>query len=140
MESAEITLESELPALAEKLSNTFSLGEPVCFVGEMGVGKTTFIKRICQHLGVTDSISSPTYSIVNEYKTAHFSIFHFDLYRVNSPEELMDIGFEEYLENPKAYCFIEWPDKAGGLIPDKCVEIRMSKKNDKRLIEWRKHK
>ncbi len=78
--------------------------------GEMGAGKTTLIKAICSYLGAENSLSSPTYSIVNEYSTAEGnSIYHFDLYRINKPNELISLGFDEYLES-KNYCFVEWPD------------------------------
>lgn len=82
------------------------------FNAPMGSGKTTFIKSLCQVLGVDDAISSPTYSIVNEYKTNEGRpIFHFDLYRLKSEHELFDMGFEEYLEK-NAFIFIEWPELA----------------------------
>lgn len=79
------------------------------FDAPMGLGKTTFIKSICNYLGVTDTISSPTYSIVNEYHTeSKLKIFHFDLYRLKSVEELFELGFDEYLSSGN-YLFIEWP-------------------------------
>ena len=79
------------------------------FDAPMGLGKTTFIKSICNYLGVTDTISSPTYSIVNEYYTeSKLKIFHFDLYRLKSVEELFELGFDEYLSSGN-YLFIEWP-------------------------------
>lgn len=82
------------------------------FNAPMGAGKTTFIKAICHFLGVIDTMSSPTYSIVNEYDTGDkFKIYHFDLYRLRSAEELFDIGFEDYLNSPN-YIFIEWPEMA----------------------------
>lgn len=82
------------------------------FDAPMGSGKTTFIKSLCRVLGVDEAISSPTYSIVNEYKTnGGRSIFHFDLYRLKSENELYDFGFEEYLEK-RAFVFIEWPELA----------------------------
>lgn len=80
------------------------------FNGEMGAGKTTFIKSLCLYLGVTDSMSSPTYSIVNEYHTSPSGkIYHFDLYRLKNERELFDIGFEEYIDSG-FYNFIEWPE------------------------------
>lgn len=79
------------------------------FDAPMGAGKTTFIKSLCQYLGVIDTMSSPTYSIVNEYHTdSKLKIFHFDLYRLKSAEELFELGFEEYIESDN-YLFIEWP-------------------------------
>ncbi len=82
------------------------------FNAPMGAGKTTFIKTLCTELGATDSMSSPTYSIVNEYHTnSHLKIYHFDLYRLKLSEELFDLGFEEYI-NSDNYSFIEWPELA----------------------------
>lgn len=81
------------------------------FDAEMGNGKTTFIKSVCQYFGVTSTMSSPTYSIVNEYDSLNGKIFHFDLYRIKHITELYDIGFEEYFDD-KSHVFIEWPDLA----------------------------
>lgn len=86
------------------------------FDAPMGAGKTTFIKALCARLGVTDTMSSPTYSVVNEYATGdHQRIYHFDLYRLKTTLELLDIGFEEYLASGN-YLFIEWPELAIPLI------------------------
>ena len=81
------------------------------FTAPMGSGKTTFIKSLCRSLGVRDTMSSPTYSIVNEYHTNGDKVFHFDLYRLKSPQELFELGFEEYLDSGN-YVFIEWPELA----------------------------
>lgn len=81
----------------------------------MGAGKTTFIKEFCKVLGSSGNFSSPTFSIVNEYLSAYGKIFHFDLYRIENEKELIQIGFDEYL-NGKNYCFIEWPEKAIGFL------------------------
>lgn len=99
----------------------------------MGAGKTTFIKSLCQYLGVMDVMSSPTYSIVNEYHTKNNSkIFHFDLYRLQRPEELMDIGFEEYIDSG-CYCFIEWPE-LGMTFISKFVKVSIEQKGNKRYL------
>lgn len=102
------------------------------FDAEMGNGKTTFIKSICTYLGVTDTMSSPTYSIVNEYKSPKGNVFHFDLYRITKIEELYDIGFEEYL-NDKNHIFIEWPEFAKHFI-DSYVEIKINKEGNNRYL------
>jgi tRNA threonylcarbamoyladenosine biosynthesis protein TsaE len=91
--------------------------------GEMGSGKTTFIKTLCTQLGVTDVMSSPTFSIVNEYLTKNNTrIFHFDFYRIKSEAEAYDIGTEEYFYSGN-YCFIEWPEKIPSLIPAERAEV-----------------
>lgn len=76
----------------------------------MGAGKTTLITALCKELGVTESISSPTFSIVNEYKAPQCDVLHFDLYRFEAEEELIAIGFEDYIYRPNTYVFIEWPE------------------------------
>jgi tRNA threonylcarbamoyladenosine biosynthesis protein TsaE len=116
----------------------FSNNEKVfLFDAPMGSGKTTFIKSLCKYLGVTDAVNSPTYSIVNEYHSdENFKIFHFDLYRINSPLELFEIGFEDYL-NSKDYVFIEWPDLAMTYISN-AVKVQIIIENNNRYIYARK--
>jgi tRNA threonylcarbamoyladenosine biosynthesis protein TsaE len=86
------------------------------FFGEMGAGKTTLIKAICKELGVKESMASPTFSIVNEYRTPRGKIYHFDFYRLKNEGEAYDIGVEEYFDSGN-YCFMEWPEKLETLIP-----------------------
>ncbi|MBT5859089.1 MAG: tRNA (adenosine(37)-N6)-threonylcarbamoyltransferase complex ATPase subunit type 1 TsaE [Flavobacteriales bacterium] len=107
----------------------------ICFYGEMGVGKTTFIKEICKELEVIDNVSSPTFSIVNEYKTKNDkSVFHFDFYRLETEEEAFDMGYEEYFYNDNL-CFVEWPEKIKSLLPNEILKVEMIKENEKRIIE-----
>ena len=96
------------------------------FYGQMGVGKTTLIKEICKQLGVLDTISSPTFSLVNEYETSKIEkVFHFDFYRIAQEEEALDIGIEEYFDN-NDWCLIEWPENIENLLPLDAVEIHLS--------------
>lgn len=100
------------------------------FHGGMGAGKTTFIKAICEELGVKDVINSPTFAIVNEYLSAQDDkIFHFDFYRIDSVEEAFDFGYEDYFYSG-AYCFIEWPEKIEQLLPEDCVTINIEEQED----------
>jgi tRNA threonylcarbamoyladenosine biosynthesis protein TsaE len=93
------------------------------FKGEMGAGKTTLIKRICSLCGVQDNMSSPTFSIVNEYQSEHFGkIYHFDFYRLKNEGEALDIGVEEYFYSGYP-CFIEWAEKIPSLLPSACGEV-----------------
>ncbi len=105
-------------------------GKHFAFSGEMGVGKTTFIKELCKQLGSSDNVSSPTFSIVNIYQTdKKEQIFHFDFYRINEPEEAMDIGIEEYFDTD-AYIFIEWAENIGELLPEKFKKITIVEKEE----------
>jgi tRNA threonylcarbamoyladenosine biosynthesis protein TsaE len=99
------------------------------FYGEMGAGKTTLIKELCKQLGVKENVTSPTFSIVNEYKADSGSIFHFDFYRLKYQAEALDMGYEEYFYSGN-YCFIEWPEKIPDLLPDHFIRIRMEVLNE----------
>jgi tRNA threonylcarbamoyladenosine biosynthesis protein TsaE len=100
------------------------------FEGEMGAGKTTFIKEICRQLGVVDTVQSPTFSIVNEYRTSDDElVYHFDFYRIEEPEEAVQIGAEEYFYSG-ALCLIEWPSKVEAILPDECLQIKLEVEKD----------
>lgn len=101
-----------------------------CFVGEMGAGKTTLIKEICRQLGVTDQLSSPTFSIVNAYAgTTVGEMYHFDFYRIEDPAEVVQLGVEEYFDSGN-YCFIEWPDRVADFLPATYVKININLVSD----------
>lgn len=100
------------------------------FHGEMGAGKTTFIKAICENLGVSDSINSPTFAIVNEYRSDSAElIYHFDFYRINKIEEAFDFGYEDYFYSG-SLCFIEWPEKIESLLPHDTVNVHVKVQED----------
>lgn len=100
------------------------------FHGEMGAGKTTFIKAICNELGVDDSITSPTFAIVNEYRSNTSElIYHFDFYRINKTEEVYDFGYEDYFYSG-SICFIEWPEKIEGLLPHDTIHVTIKELSD----------
>lgn len=100
------------------------------FHGEMGVGKTTLIKEIVKQLGVEDVVSSPTFSLVNEYKSYQGdTIYHFDFYRIKDEEEALDMGIDEYFDSNN-WCLVEWPGNIKNLLPLKSVKIRLSKNDD----------
>ena len=114
---------AELPQVAGEFIQTLGNRRVVAFQGKMGAGKTTFIKALCEQLGVCDMVNSPTFSIVNEYTDADGQTiaYHFDLYRLKSVAEALDMGAEDYFYSGH-YCFIEWPDVADALLPDNCAE------------------
>lgn len=125
----------EIPEAARRIIE-FCKGEKIwVFQGRMGAGKTTFIKEIARQMGVTDLVSSPTFSIVNEYRDVQGQpIYHFDFYRVDDPEEALDIGSEEYFYSGN-YCWVEWAEKIFPYIPEKfaLIEIKAGL-NDERGI------
>ena len=99
------------------------------FYGEMGAGKTTFIKAICEELGVEDVITSPTFAIVNEYTSSDGPIYHFDFYRIKKLEEVYDLGFEDYFYSG-ALCFIEWPELIEDVLPEDAVKVQIKEEED----------
>ena len=101
------------------------------FYGNMGAGKTTFVKAVCEELGVDDVITSPTFSIVNEYRSEQTGelIYHFDFYRVKKIEEVYDMGFEDYFYTG-ALCFIEWPELCEEVLPDDTVKVYIKEEPD----------
>ena len=105
------------------------------FYGKMGAGKTTFVKALCEELGVEDVITSPTFAIINEYSlTAHPStvpskIFHFDFYRIKRLEEVYDMGYEDYFYSD-SLCFIEWPELIEEILPDDAVRVSITEQED----------
>ncbi|MCQ2093560.1 MAG: tRNA (adenosine(37)-N6)-threonylcarbamoyltransferase complex ATPase subunit type 1 TsaE [Bacteroidaceae bacterium] len=100
------------------------------FYGKMGAGKTTFIKAVCEQLGVTDVINSPTFAIVNEYLDGEgMPIYHFDFYRIKRPAEVMDIGFEDYVGSD-CVCFMEWPELIGEYLPEETVKVYIEEMED----------
>ncbi len=107
---------NELPEVATQIINQLQ-HKLITFEGEMGAGKTTFIKEFVKALGTNDEISSPTFSIVNEYETDKGIVYHFDFYRLNHEEEALDFGIDEYLYSNQ-YCLMEWPNKIANFIPD----------------------
>lgn len=116
---------SEIDVAAQTFVREMGDKKVFAFYGEMGVGKTTFIKAVCSALGVKENISSPTFAIINEYTKADGKpIYHFDFYRIKNLEEAYDFGYEDYLYSGKI-CFIEWPELIESLLPDDVVRVQI---------------
>ncbi len=125
----------QLPEIAQEILEYSSPNKKFLFYAKMGVGKTTLIKELSLQLGATDVVSSPTFSIVNEYIISSDSkIYHFDFYRLKDEEEAFDIGYEEYFLGDD-YCFVEWPENIHNLIEDDMVKIKIQLDGKNRVIE-----
>lgn len=121
----------EIREVARRFLDAMDNRTVFAFRGTMGVGKTTFIKALCEKLGVQDVINSPTFAIVNEYGPTDDGrlIYHFDFYRINKPEEAYDFGYEDYIYSD-ALCFIEWPEKIEELLPPDTVNVYIEEQPD----------
>jgi tRNA threonylcarbamoyladenosine biosynthesis protein TsaE len=131
-----VTLEN-LPEVAAELLQFASMHKIFCLHGEMGAGKTTFVKELSKTLGVKDEVQSPTFAIVNEYKAGSGDpVYHFDFYRLKRLAEAYDIGYEDYVYSGY-YCFIEWPEKVESLLNFAKADIFISSDNNTRTITCR---
>lgn len=121
----------DINAAARTFIDNMGKGRVFAFYGKMGAGKTTFIKAVCENLGVTDVITSPTFAIVNEYtsETSGDIIYHFDFYRIKKIEEVYDMGYEEYFYGG-GLCFIEWPELIEGLLPEDATKVTIEAGDD----------
>ena len=123
MKQLHISSQDELPEVAQAILDELDGRTVVAFFGRMGAGKTTLIREIVSLLGSDDNVTSPTFAIVNQYSAEGDSrIFHFDFYRMERPEEVFDIGYEEYFYSGDL-CLVEWPEKVEGLLPEDTVTI-----------------
>jgi tRNA threonylcarbamoyladenosine biosynthesis protein TsaE len=126
--------EDELYPVVDAIIKESVSNKIFAFFGNMGAGKTTLIKKICEKLNVTDHVSSPTFSLVNEYETNTGElIYHFDFFRIKSPSEAVDIGFDEYLYSGNL-CLIEWAEKVQPLLPEETIIIKIVPENNVRNI------
>ena len=122
---------SEINSAAKEFIRTMGDNTVFAFYGKMGAGKTTFIKALCEELGVTDPVNSPSFAIVNEYRsdTTGELIYHFDFYRIKKIEEVYDLGYEDYFYCG-ALCFIEWPELIEELLPGDTVRVTIEENPD----------
>ncbi len=123
----------ELSSIARELAGFFDGMKVMCFEGDLGAGKTTLIKALCQTLGVQDTVSSPTFSLVNEYlaigKTGRSTIYHIDLYRLKDEDEAVAAGIEEHFYSG-SICLVEWPQRAPGIIPVNAIRVILTTADD----------
>lgn len=122
----------QIKDVARAFLDTFQEERVFAFYGNMGVGKTTFIKALCEVMGVEDTVNSPSFAIVNEYETAASDvIYHFDFYRLKEIEEAYDLGYEDYVYSG-CYCMIEWPEKIDALLPEGRLDLNLEELDDGR--------
>ncbi len=122
-------------ALGEALANTLKPGTVVAFSGDLGAGKTAFTRGLARGLGIRERVTSPTFTIVNEYEGGRLPLFHFDMYRLGSEDELYDIGWEDYLARG-GVCAVEWSENIAEALEDGCirVDIRRGAEEDQRIL------
>ncbi len=132
----EINNLNEIESAAKQFVSVIGDKKVFAFYGLMGAGKTTFIKAVCKELGVEETITSPTFAIVNEYKSgSRESIYHFDFYRINKLEEAYDFGYEDYFYSGNI-CFIEWPELVEPILPIDVAKVQIREyDNGKRVVE-----
>ena len=131
MTTIQIQSEADLPQAARSFIAAMQDRTIFAFYGKMGVGKTTFIKALCEEMGIVDVVNSPTFAIVNEYHTAAADkhIFHFDFYRIKRLEEVYDMGYEDYLYSGDV-CLLEWPELIEQLLPEDTVRVNLTENAD----------
>jgi tRNA threonylcarbamoyladenosine biosynthesis protein TsaE len=128
--SVNATSVKALATAARQLIDEFPGRRVFAFYGKMGAGKTTFIQAICHVLGTNDNVTSPTFALINEYKTEPGdSIYHFDFYRIKDMEEAFDLGYEDYFYSG-SWCLIEWPEKIEPLLPEGYVKVTITVEDD----------
>lgn len=119
----------ETQALGQKLASRLAPGDVIAYFGDLGAGKTAFTRGLAQGLGITDPVTSPTYTIVNEYLSGRIPLFHFDMYRLSSSDELFDIGWEDYLSRG-GVCAVEWSENVIDALPEDTVWVRIAREGD----------
>ena len=129
MRTIHITSQDELPDVARAVIRSLGRRTVVAFRGGMGAGKTTLIREIVAALGSADTVTSPTFAIVNQYKAGKERIHHFDFYRINDLREAFDFGYEEYFYSGDL-CLVEWPEKIEQLLPENTMNVRFTADSD----------
>lgn len=132
-----ITDTGDLPRAAEEFLSKIGNNRIIAFFAPMGAGKTTFTTAICERLGVEDAVCSPTFTIINEYRTRTGEpLYHFDFYRINRLEEAVDLGLDDYFYSG-ALCIIEWPENIAGLLPEETLKVHITVNPDlSRTVVW----
>lgn len=131
-----IASEKETERIGEAIGQAAEPGTVVALIGDLGTGKTTLTKSIARGLGVTETVTSPTFNIIREYKTGRIPLYHFDVYRIGDPDEMFELGYEEYFYGD-GICVVEWADIIEELLPEDAVIIRIERGADEEEREYR---
>lgn len=129
-EMFETTSPEETEELGQRLASTASPGDIVCLSGDLGTGKTVFVKGFAKGLGVSEPVVSPTFTIVQEYREGRLPLYHFDVYRIEDPEEMEEVGLDEYFYGD-GVCLVEWAGLIEDLIPENALEVVIEKEPEK---------
>lgn len=140
MSAGYVVNETQANQLASELAQALSGGEVIYLNGTLGAGKTTFCRGIVQALGHTGAVKSPTYTLVEPYEHTRKPVYHFDLYRLSEPEELVYLGVEHYF-NARSVCLVEWPEKGAGVLApaDVTISLAANEHIDQRVVTWASH-
>lgn len=131
-----IASEKETERIGEAIGQAAEAGTVVALIGDLGTGKTTLTKSIARGLGVTETVTSPTFNIIREYKSGRIPLYHFDVYRIGDPDEMFELGYEEYFYGD-GICVVEWADIIEELLPEDAVIIRIERGADEEEREYR---
>lgn len=131
-----IASEKETERIGEAIGRAAEPGTVVALIGDLGTGKTTLTKSIAKGLGVTETVTSPTFNIIREYKSGRIPLYHFDVYRIGDPDEMFELGYEEYFYGD-GICVVEWADIIEELLPEDAVIIRIARGADEEEREYR---
>ena len=131
-----IASEKETERIGEAIGQAAEAGTVVALIGDLGTGKTTLTKSIARGLGVTETVTSPTFNIIREYKSGRIPLYHFDVYRIGDPDEMFELGYEEYFYGD-GICVVEWADIIEELLPEDAVIIRIERGASEEEREYR---
>lgn len=131
-----IANEKETQAFGEQIGQTASAGTVIALIGDLGTGKTTLTKSIARGLGVTETVTSPTFNIIREYRSGRIPLYHFDVYRITDPDEMYELGYEEYFYGD-GLCVVEWADMIEELLPEDAVVIHIDRGASEEEREYR---
>ncbi len=134
-----ITTPAELKVLGQRIQSACREPRPLALVGNLGAGKTTFVQVLATTLAIADSVTSPTFTLINEYRAQSATLIHADLYRLNATEEIISLGLVDYFHAPNTWTVVEWADRAPEIFPEDTLWLQFEPVEDKRVVTIRTH-